>query len=224
MPIFTLREKSMPSTNSRKPWTKCCRDCSPSVTMSNPASSCALSQSSVASRFVCSSSPATGRQAGQSLRGSASQAGFGRLPAMVVLSIRFPPSRLLWPFMAWLRTAPFAIGVLAAGCAVPPERTERELALRSAIGPCVERYPTVKLTGIDEYGRVYARASEHDNVDGFEQCSREAIERQGLALIGTGKLAGSAAAATVPIRSAYSAFLVPVQVNGVSATLILDTG
>jgi clan AA aspartic protease (TIGR02281 family) len=126
--------------------------------------------------------------------------------------------------MAWLRTAPFAIGVLAAGCAVPPERTERERALRSAIEPCLKRYPTVKLTGIDEYGRVYARAFEHDNVDGFEQCSREAIEREGLALIGTGKLAGSAAAATVPIRNAYSAFLVPVQVNGVSATLILDTG
>ena len=34
--------KSMPSTFSRKPWTKCWRDCSPSVTMSMPASSCSL--------------------------------------------------------------------------------------------------------------------------------------------------------------------------------------
>src|SRR5260221_10467253 len=87
MPIFTLRLKSMPSTNSRKPWTKCCRDCSPSVTMSRPASSCALSQSSVASRFACSSSSPAARQAGQSLRGSASHAGLGRLRGMVVLSM-----------------------------------------------------------------------------------------------------------------------------------------
>ena len=41
---------------SRKPCTKCWRDCSPSVTMSMPASSCSFSQSSVASRFACSSS------------------------------------------------------------------------------------------------------------------------------------------------------------------------
>ncbi|HYR35218.1 MAG TPA: retropepsin-like aspartic protease [Burkholderiales bacterium] len=126
--------------------------------------------------------------------------------------------------MAWLRTAWFAIGMLAAGCAVPPERTEREVALRSAIEPCLKRYPSVKLTGIDAYGRVYARAPEHDNVEGFEQCSKEAIEREGLALTGTGKLSGSAAPATVAIRSAYSAFLVPVKINGISATLVLDTG
>src|SRR5207244_11365916 len=210
MPIFTLRLKSMPSTNSRKPCTKCCRDCSPSVTMSRPASSCALSQRSVASRFACSSSSPAGRQAGQSLRGSASQAGFGRLPAMVVFSIRFPPSRLLWPFMPWLRiwvrNAPFAIGIVAAGCAVPPERAERERALHSAIEPCLQRYPAVKLTGIDDYGRVYVRAREHDmaEVEGFERCSKEAIQREGLERIGTGKLAGGAAPTSVAIRTAYT--------------------
>jgi clan AA aspartic protease (TIGR02281 family) len=126
--------------------------------------------------------------------------------------------------MTRLRTGWFAIGILAAGCAVPPERAQREAALRSAVEPCLKRYPSVKLTGIDEYGRVYARAPEHDNVAGFQQCSEEAIERGGLALIGTGKLSGQAGPATVAIRSAYSAFLVPVKINGVNATLVLDTG
>jgi clan AA aspartic protease (TIGR02281 family) len=145
---------------------------------------------------------------------------------MVVFSICFPLSRLLWPFMPWLRTVPVAVGILTAGCAVPPERAERERALRSAIEPCLQRYPSVKLTGIDDYGRVYARAPEHhmDDVEGFERCSREAIQREGLERIGTGKLAVGAAPTTVAIRTAYTAFLVPVQINGVSATLVLDTG
>jgi predicted aspartyl protease len=123
-----------------------------------------------------------------------------------------------------LRTTAFALVLLAAGCALPPERSERERALRAAIEPCLQRYPSVKLTGIDDYGQVYARAPEHDNVEGFEQCSKEAIERERLVLIGTGKLADAAASATVTIRQAYSAFLVPVQINGISATLVLDTG
>ena len=121
-------------------------------------------------------------------------------------------------------TATFALALLAAGCAVPLERSERERALRAAIEPCLKRYPSVKLTGIDDYGHVYARAPEHADVEGFERCSKEAIEREHLALIGTGKLADSAAPATVAIRQAYSAFLVPVRINGISGTLVLDTG
>jgi predicted aspartyl protease len=129
--------------------------------------------------------------------------------------------------MAWLRTVAFASGILAAGCAVPPpERTEREVALRKAIAPCLKQYPAVKLTGIDEYGQVYGRAMEHDKaqVDAFERCANEAIEKAGLRYMGAGKLASSAAPATVALRSHYSAFLVPVEINGVSAMLVLDTG
>src|ERR1041385_1198327 len=51
MPIGTRRAKSMPSTPSRKPCTKCCRDCSPSLTMSMPQSSRVLSARSIASRL-----------------------------------------------------------------------------------------------------------------------------------------------------------------------------
>src|SRR5204863_337147 len=39
MPMGTRRAKSMPSMPSRKPCTKCCRACSPSLTMSMPQSS-----------------------------------------------------------------------------------------------------------------------------------------------------------------------------------------
>ena len=125
--------------------------------------------------------------------------------------------------MRSLRTATFALAFLA-GCALPPERNERERALRAAIEPCLKQYPAVKLTGIDDYGQVYARAPEHMDVDGFERCSKQAIEREHLALIGTGKLAEGVASTTVTIRQAYSAFLVPVRINGISGTLVLDTG
>src|SRR5580704_933013 len=88
MPISTRLPKSIPSTCSRKPCTKCCRDCSPSVTMSMPASSCIFSARSVASRFPASSSAPASRHCGHSRFGSASHDGFGRLPAMLVGNIR----------------------------------------------------------------------------------------------------------------------------------------
>src|SRR5690242_9888211 len=87
MPIGTRRAKSMPSTPSRKPCTKCCRDCSPSLTMSMPQSSWVLSARSVASRLPSASATPSRRQAGHNFFGSASQDGFGRLPAIVVSSI-----------------------------------------------------------------------------------------------------------------------------------------
>src|SRR5258708_7699618 len=87
MPIFTLLSKSMPSTCSRKPCTKCWRDCSPSHTMSRPASSWALIHSRVASALAWRSASPSARHWGQSLLVSASQAGLGRLPAIEVSNI-----------------------------------------------------------------------------------------------------------------------------------------
>src|SRR5262249_35512544 len=84
MPISTLWAKSMPSTFSRKPWTKCWRACSPSVTMSTPQSSCSLSASTVASRLARVSSSPLDFQGAQSVLGSASHSGFGNEPAIVV--------------------------------------------------------------------------------------------------------------------------------------------
>src|SRR5256885_6912941 len=149
----------MPSTYSRKPCTKCCRDCSPSVTISTPASSCALSHSSVASRLACSSSSPLPRQAGQSLRGSASHAGLGRLPAIVVFSIDSPFAGLLWPFMRALQTLPAVIGFFAAGCAgLAPEDAERKRLYTAAIAPCNAKFPSMREVEIDQYGYVSASA------------------------------------------------------------------
>src|ERR1700723_2823557 len=74
----------MPSTFSRKPWTKCCRACSPSVTISTPASSCSFTASSVASRLARASSSPLDFQGAHSVLGSASHSGFGNEPAIVV--------------------------------------------------------------------------------------------------------------------------------------------
>src|SRR5438105_3080435 len=74
----------MPSIFSRKPWTKCCRDCSPSVRMSMPASSCSFSASMVASRLARASASPDDFQGAHSVLGSASHSGFGSEPAIVV--------------------------------------------------------------------------------------------------------------------------------------------
>src|SRR5215472_16059185 len=98
MPISTRFVKSMPLTNSRKPWTKCCRDCSPSVMMSMPASSCCLMARSVASSFAVSRSAPASRHGAHSLPGSASHDGLGRLPAILVGNIFLPFSAGLQKF------------------------------------------------------------------------------------------------------------------------------
>src|ERR1700681_1395205 len=74
----------MPSIFSRKPCTKCWRACSPSVTMSTPASSCSLTASMVASRLARASSAPEDFQGAHNVLGSASHSGFGSGPALVV--------------------------------------------------------------------------------------------------------------------------------------------
>src|SRR5436190_7577642 len=74
----------MPSILARKPCTKCCRACSPSVTMSTPASSCSFTASRVASRLARTSSSPDDFHGAHSLLGSASHSGFGSEPAIVV--------------------------------------------------------------------------------------------------------------------------------------------
>src|SRR6267143_1689946 len=87
MPIVTRREKSTPAMRSRKPCTKCWRDCSPSVTMSMPASSCSRRARRTASRLASSSAAPARLHGAHSVSGFASQDGFGKLPAIVVRSI-----------------------------------------------------------------------------------------------------------------------------------------
>src|SRR4051812_36975108 len=74
----------MPSILARKPWTKCCRACSPSVTISIPASSCSFIASMVASRLARLSAAPSDFHGAHSTLGSASHSGFGSEPAIVV--------------------------------------------------------------------------------------------------------------------------------------------
>src|SRR3974377_940447 len=129
MPISTLWVKSMPSTNSRKPCTKCCRDCSPSHTMSMPASSCNLIASSVASSLPAASSSPCRRHWGHSLHGSASQDGFGRLPEIVDGNIMRQHSRNVRAVAKYKSSPDVRVAFLHLSRAsrnygsVPPDRT-----------------------------------------------------------------------------------------------------
>src|SRR5438093_740950 len=93
MPIVTRRPKSTPSIFGRKPWTKCWRDCSPSVTMSIPASSWSRRARRTASRWPWASVSGGRRQGAHSVSGSASHGGLGRLPAIVLSSTGCPRAR-----------------------------------------------------------------------------------------------------------------------------------
>src|SRR5881296_289020 len=86
MPMVTRFAKSTPSIASRNPWTKCWRDCSPSVTMSMPAVSCSRSATNTASRLPSASAGPDRLHGAHNTPGFASHAGLGRLPAIVVRS------------------------------------------------------------------------------------------------------------------------------------------
>src|SRR2546430_14708086 len=86
MRTVRLCSKSTPFRLSMNVVTKCLRVCSPSVTMSMPAASWSASRRRMASRLPSSRRSPSRSQGAQSFFGSASQAGFGRLPAMVVCS------------------------------------------------------------------------------------------------------------------------------------------
>jgi hypothetical protein len=123
-----------------------------------------------------------------------------------------------------MRALALALSLMVAGCAVPPERSEREVALRKAIEPCRQRYPAVEVTGIDAYGHVYAQGASDADGAAFVRCASEAIQRGRIARIGTGRLGAAAAPASVSLQAAESWLLVPVQINGASGRLLLDTG
>jgi hypothetical protein len=144
---------------------------------------------------------------------------------MVVFSMVVSLAGLLSALMRSVRSIPLI--VLTAACAVPPERAERDRAIRSAIAPCERQYPSVHVVGLDDHGRVHARVPEYGagELEGFERCMKEALHREfELRPLGLGRLAATAGPASVPMRSARAGLLVPVLINGVGATLMLDTG
>ncbi len=122
------------------------------------------------------------------------------------------------------------ITLIVHGCASappPPERTDREGAIRRALEPCERQYPTVRVLGIDDQGRLQAQVAPAHTADfaKFQTCAQEAIRRQlDIRPFAAGQIAPTARTTTVPIRLAGTLTLVSVVVNGVTATLLLDTG
>src|SRR5690242_1094445 len=84
MRTVRLCSKSTSSRPSMNVVTKCRRVCSPSVTTSMPACSWSRTARRTASRLPSSSAAPSSFHAAHSDCGSASQEGFGRLPAIVV--------------------------------------------------------------------------------------------------------------------------------------------
>lgn len=114
----------------------------------------------------------------------------------------------------------------AVGCApMPPEREERDRALMKAIEPCIKQYPGARVTSIDRHGRIDALVEDVRDLEGIRQCAQEALSRSPeLRTIANGRLAAHAGRASVKIQTRGPAILVPALVNGVDATLLLDTG
>jgi len=122
-----------------------------------------------------------------------------------------------------------ALTLAANGCASapPPQRTDREAAIRRALEPCERQYPTVRVIGIDDQNRLQAQVAPAHTADfsKFQTCAQAAIKRQlDIRPFETGRIATTARPTTVPIRLAGTLSLVQVVVNGVTATLLLDTG
>jgi hypothetical protein len=112
------------------------------------------------------------------------------------------------------------VALAVAGCAPhPPERAERDLTLLKAGEECARQFPGARVQYIDQDGRIHAQVPDHRDVAPYNNCIREAISR-----LGNGRLAAHAARASVTMEIKGRALLVPVLVNGVKATLLLDTG
>lgn len=129
-----------------------------------------------------------------------------------------------------MQTLPAAFAALAAGCApappVPSERAERDRVVMSAIEPCKRQYPSVRDVEIDEHGHLWAEVRPNSQEwDGFQRCARDALKTVLKSKpLGTGRLAATAGPASVAVQTSGSVLLVPVLVNGVASTLLLDTG
>src|SRR4051812_8296892 len=181
MPICTRLPKSMPSISARKPCTKCWRDCSPSLTISMPASSCSFSTSSVASRFASARASPACAQGAQSIFGCASQKGLGRLPAIVVSSmrslLRLPlPLQRLAAYQARQRSAePHGLAHEAALQGLDSIDQPKPDIAREADGGDVVREQTIEpVGGEDQRQRVGAAPG----LEAFEHRERADIEAE----------------------------------------------
>ena len=128
-----------------------------------------------------------------------------------------------------LQTLPAVIGLLAAGCAGPalsPEDAERKRLYTEAVEPCKAKYPAMRDVEVDQYGYVSASAmSWSAEVDGFRRCVNQAFMALGdVKPRSAGKVAANASNTKIAYQPVGAMLFVPVVLNGVSGTFLLDTG
>jgi predicted aspartyl protease len=121
-----------------------------------------------------------------------------------------------------------ALTVLVSGCAAPlsPEEAERQKVYESAIEPCKRKYPSIREVEIDANGHLWAQVRPESHAwEGFKRCAQDALravaEKRSY---GNGRLAAKVGTVTVAFTPSGRLMLVPATLNGVPATLLLDTG
>ena len=131
--------------------------------------------------------------------------------------------------MHTLQTLPAVLGIVVAGCAAPalsPEDAERKRLYVAAVQPCKEKFPGMRDVEIDQYGYVSFQAqSWSSDVDGFKRCVNQAFMALGdVKPRSAGKVAANAASAKIAYQPVGAMLFVPVVLNGVSGTFLVDTG
>ena len=118
--------------------------------------------------------------------------------------------------------------LLVAGCvSVPPEQAERDSLIWQAARECEGRFRTVRVTRVDQYGRINAEYSSPADWRGFSECYQAELQKvlKGRQL-GTGRFVLPASGAwrtSAPIQLAGAGALVGATVNGSGVTLLVDT-
>ncbi len=119
--------------------------------------------------------------------------------------------------------------LVAAGCAaMSPEQAERDALILEAARACEGQARTVRVTGVDQYGRLKAEYQSPADWRIFSECYQAEMRRRLQArALGAGRFVpppSGVSHTTAPIHLAGSSALVRATVNGAPVTLLVDTG
>lgn len=130
-----------------------------------------------------------------------------------------------------MRIALAVLGIAASltGCAVPPERAERDRAILAAVQPCKERYAErlyhADMMSVNQNGtvRYWYKGDQAGAADEINSCLSAATKglRLGPWLSGRLTKSGPTHVATTRVGNEI---LVPVRVNGILGTMALRSG
>ena len=125
-----------------------------------------------------------------------------------------------------MRVALMVLGVAVAGCALPPERVERDRIIMAAVQPCKERHAerlyNVDMMSVNPDGtvRYWYKGGQVSAAQDITNCLADATKGLRFGPWLSGRLV-KASAAEVAITSEGKDSLIPVRVNGVLGTMAL---